>query len=229
LNSVELYDGSTLISSRSVTSSGVVVLDNFELPVSRDVIKTLTIKGNFGADATNASTIGVSVTGARYEQPTGSIVPITPTVTGATHYVYTSTAEFALNGTPTVMSQGSNAAGSTTQMQAQFNINVTPKGGSMAIPTVTLVFATSSDRATALANGVTSVASVSATDGSTTLSENSSKTLSVSSTLFYSQVPQSGSYNVFVKDISWSVAGNSVVQSHGFEEFKTNTPAPFNK
>jgi peptidoglycan hydrolase-like protein with peptidoglycan-binding domain len=229
LKSLELYDGSTLLSSRSVPASGVVTFDNFDYNVSRDVTRTLTIKGNFDSNGTNASTLSVNVTGVEYEQPTGSSVSLVTSVTGATHYVFTSSPEFSLASNPTVVVQGSNASGSNTSLTATFEINVTPRGGSMAIPTVLVAFGTTTDRATAIANSAPTTAQVSVADGSTTLPEDSAKRLVVTATLFNASVPQSGTYNAFVEQINWSVAGNAQNQTWGFEDYKTTAGAAFNK
>lgn len=229
LTSIELWDGSTMIGSRSVTANSVAI-DNLNVTLPRDTTKTFVVKGNFSASATNNSTVVVSVSSFDYEKPNGTTVAdASASVTGATHYVYTSAAEFALATTPTVVTSGSNANGSNTSMQATFEINVTPKGGTMALPTVLVAFGTSTDRATALANSAPVTAQVSAAGGQTTLSENSATKLVVTATVFNAAVPQSGTYYAFLEQINWSVAGNAVNQTTGFEDYKTLNGAAFSK
>lgn len=230
LNSVELWDGSTLLGSRSVDTAGVIAIDNLNITLPRDTTKTFVVKGNFGADGTSASTVSVSVTSFDYEKPNGSTVAAaSASVTGATHYVYTSAPEFALVGTPTIVTSGSNANGSNTSMQASFEINVTPKGGTMALPTVRVAFGTSTDRATAIANSAPVTAQVSAAGGQTTLSENSATKLVVTATVFNASVPQSGTFYAFVEEIDWSVYGETITQGYGFEDYKTLNGAAFSK
>lgn len=229
LNSIELWDGSTMIGSRSVTVP-TVTIDNLNVTLSRDVTKTFVIKGNFGADGTSSSTVSVSVSSFDYEKPNGSTVAAaSASVTGATHYVYTSAPEFALASTPTIVTSGSNANGSNTSMQASFEINVTPKGGTMALPTVRVAFGTSTDRTTAIANSAPVTAQVSAAGGQTTLSENSATKLVVTATVFNASVPQSGTYYAFIEEIDWSVYGETITQGYGFEDYKTLNGAAFSK
>ncbi len=231
LNSVELWDGSTMITSRSVAASGnTVTLDNIQLSLPRDVIKTLTLKGNFASNGTNGSTVSLSVTSFDYEQPNGSTVAAaSASVTGETHYLLTSAAEFKLAGTPTVVAAGSNAAGSTTNLTAAFDIDITPRGGTMSVPTVTLVFATTTVQATAITNGTSVVADVSVAGGATTLPEGTPTRITASKSLGQSGLATEGTYYVYVKSVAWTVAGNAQTQTWGWEEYKTQNGAFFKK
>ncbi|MFM2383619.1 MAG: trimeric autotransporter adhesin [Candidatus Parcubacteria bacterium] len=228
LTSVELWDGSTMVGSRSITGNSVAI-DNLNVALTRDTTKTFVVKGNFSASATNNSTVVVSVASFDYEKPNGTTVAgASGSVTGATHYVYASAAEFAIATTPTIVTSGSNANGSNTSMTAVFELNTTPKGGTMAIPTVQVVFANAARLGTETAS-TTVTAQVSAAGGQTTLSENSATKLVATATLFNASVPSSGTYYAFVKSIAWSVAGNAVTQLYGFEDYKTLNGAAFSK
>ena len=138
LTAVELYDGSTVLASASVSGSGTVSWSTYNLPISAGTTKTLTVKGVVKASPTAGASFSVSIpatTGLTGVDDNGTARNNgTQTVSGHTMYVYTVAPTFAYVSS-SVEVRGTNA---TTHPQdigdTSIVFSVTAHGGDIYIP-----------------------------------------------------------------------------------------------
>ena len=137
LSAVELYDGSTLLSSAATTTTGTVALSTYTLPVSADTTKVLTVKGVVKNAPTAGSGVGVSIpntTGLTGIDGNGASRGNTGAITGNTLTVYTAAPVFSL---ASAASLKSDSTSSTINDVGDFTIaiSVTANSGDIYIPT----------------------------------------------------------------------------------------------
>jgi len=229
-----LYQGSTLLQSKSVGTNGSVSFNNLTNAagsvVPEGTIQTYTIKADFAASTHNATFASTTVTSVVYQTPNGDSAVLSNSVAGVNQYVYTSAPSFTLTSTPTIQITGTNQNGSSTAMTASFAFNVTANGGTLAIPQnsdFTVVFTDGTHFATSTSVNVVTIPNNAIADGSTA-------SVTVTAQLPYSGVPASGLYNAYIAAIHWSIAGNdgitnSISQTYGLDDYKTSAAANFIK
>ncbi|MES3005868.1 MAG: peptidoglycan-binding domain-containing protein [Patescibacteria group bacterium] len=220
-----LYDGSTLLSSK--TGSTSVSFDNLSVTVGQDVTKTLSVKIGFPATSTGSYIASTSVTSVVYEKPNGSSATVSTAVNGVNQYVFVDVAQFVLASTPTIAISGTNTSGSSTALVATFTFNVTALGGTMlqaSSSDFTVKFGTTSADATSV--GVTkSVVTI----PNNAIADGSTAQVTLTAQLPSASVPQSGLYNAAVVAIGWTVDANTQLQTWGLDDFKTSAAANFIK
>lgn len=141
---VKLYDGDTLVASAN-PSTGVGTFENFRLPISVDVTKTMTIKGDFGvlagvgenvftgnvpACAGGACGVATSV----YERSNGAVANTTvaAAIAANSQYLFEQGVKITfLSGTNTVVGNGLGHGTATGVL----TFKVEPFGGTMTKPT----------------------------------------------------------------------------------------------
>lgn len=222
-----LYDGSTLVSSQTVTSSGATVtFSNLNLVVAKDVIKTLTVKADFPSNTTSGTHASSTVSRVVFEKPNGSSADATGSqVTGANQYFYASAPQITLVGTPTI-SKVSNTNGSTTEMTATFTFNVTALGGTMTKPTSSAftVYA-----ATNTTNLIAASVGEPVTIPNNNIADGSTAQVTVTATVGPSNITHSGQYGFVVGSTTWTVGSNTITQTYGLDDFKTPATSYFTK
>jgi hypothetical protein len=91
VNAVNLYDGSTLIGSQSLTG-GVATFSTLSIPVAQDSTKILTAKVDMASGVTSATKLRVSIatpsSDVTYNEPNMSSTTATGTATGNYMYFY---------------------------------------------------------------------------------------------------------------------------------------------
>jgi hypothetical protein len=223
---VYLYDGSTLLDSKTGSSS--VTFSNLSINVGQDVTKTLTVKVGFPA-TTSAATLAqiatTSVTSVTYEKPNGSSATNSTAVNGVAQYVYSAAPQFVLASTPTVSISGTSQTGSSTAMTATFNFKVTALGGSMTKP-VAGDFAV---RFASTTSASTTASSVNVTvNPDNNVAEGSTADVTVTATKTNDGTVGSGLYNAYIAQINWAVGNvTGQTQTWGLDDFKTPGAANF--
>jgi len=216
-----LYDGSTLLSSKSVpTGSGVqsVTFNNLTDLVPNDGnVHTFTVKEDFPSGGISGSYGSTTVTGVTVQQPSGSNQTVMTSVSGVNQYFYNNVAQFVIAGTPTATAT-SNQNGSTTQLQANFTFNVTAQGSNVTQPVnsdVVVGFATNTTNIYTATNvSVT-------TNPNNNIGQGASAQVTVTAQVPASAIPASGLYTFFIQSITWHAGSTTVVQNYGLDDFKT--------
>lgn len=227
-----LYDGSTLLDSKTGSSS--VTFSNLSINVGQDVTKTLTVKVGFPAttsSATLAQIATTSVTSVNYDKPNGSsantLTQSSPSVAvnGVAQYVYSAAPQFVLASTPTVSISGTSQTGSSTAMTATFNFKVTALGGAMTKP-VAGDFAV---RFASTTSASTTASSVNVTvNPDNNVAEGSTADVTVTATKTNDGTVGSGLYNAYIAQINWAVGSvTGQTQTWGLDDFKTPGAANF--
>jgi hypothetical protein len=220
-----LYDGSTLLSSK--TGSTSVSFDNLSVMVNQDTTKTLSVKIGYPATSTGAYVSTTTISSVVYEKPNGSTATASTLVQGVGQYVYVAAPQFVLASTPTIAISGSNTSGSSTALVATFQFNVTALGGQMVQPSNTdfvVKFATSSASTQFTASSVNVV-----TIPNNNIADGSTAQVTVTAQLPNASLTHSGLYNAAITSIAWNVGGNAVTQTYGLDDFKTSAAANFIK
>ncbi len=221
---VYLYDGSTLINSKTVPTSGQVIFDNLNLIVAKDTTKTLMIRADFAANtATSGRVTMFGVTSITYARADGTNATLATGLWGPVHRLFSAIADIKLAGTPTITSQGANANGSTTAIVATFPLHFVAQGGNVLKP-ISDDFSISFvglNTYTATNKSVVVIPNSDIADGA-------SASVTVTAAANSSTLPSSGLYTARINSIRWK-AGQliSVNQNWGLEDFKTPMAVQF--
>lgn len=223
-----LYDGSTLLASKSVVSSGTLIdFDNLSVVVAKDTTKTLTVKADYPSSVTAASFASTTVSRVSFEKPNGTTATASGSqVFGVNNYVYAAAPQFVLVGTPTI-TKVSNQNGSTTEMSASFTFNVTALGGAMTQPTSSTftVYA-----ATNTTNLILATVGTPVTIPNNNISDGSTAQVTVTATLPTASVVNSGQYGFVIGSTTWTVGSTGpITQTWGLDDFKTPATSFFQK
>jgi len=137
MSAVELYDGSTLLSSAAVAAPATVDLSTFTLPVSANTTKVLTVKGVIKSAPTAGKTVSISLptgTGLIGIDSNGAAQTNTGAIVGNVLTVYTAAPVFSLASASVAKSASSTT---TTNNVGDFTIgiSITANSGDIYIPT----------------------------------------------------------------------------------------------
>ncbi len=215
---VYLYQGSTLLASRSVSGANATTsfdIENNNIVVNKDQTVTFTVKVDVPSTATQ-TTVKTIVTKVGYDKVDGSSAFSTSTVSGPTHYFAPVVPQFSKTSSAlSIVKNGANGAASG--MEAKFVMMVTPQGGSLsttATATIQLV-----DTAGNVASS-TSITGVLTDTGLSSLGENTPREITF---VHNFGLPANGAYKAVVKSITWTpVGGTGVVQADAFDAFNTS-------
>lgn len=223
---IHLYDGSTLLSSRSVPSNGNTTFDNIRVMVQKDVTKTLTIKADFPSNTPNGSVVTIGVAPAVYDRGNGTIATAANGIWGSPQYLYTAVAIYKLASSPTIMAQAANnATGSSPFLVATFPMTVQALGRNVVKPTsndFTVVFWNGTTNYLSGSKSVVVIPNQDIADGSTA-------NVTVTAMATSANILASGIYNAYITGIKWNAGNGVVTQTYGLENFKTVSPAQFNR
>jgi len=140
LSAVELYDGSTLLSS-AAPSAGTATWSTYTLPVSAGTTKVLTVKGVIKANPSSGATVAISLpatTGLTGVDDNGASLPANTAVSGNTMHVYLQAPVFTYSAKGyTVTGSNPNAGHPNDLGTASITFTVTANGGDIYIATTT--------------------------------------------------------------------------------------------
>lgn len=198
-----LYDGSTLLSSASVTvttGSGTVNFANLDVSILKDQTKSLTVKADFPSTAAGVASTTIATSAAEtnttmLETADGSSkeVTIASAITGNDVHLFVVDAPiWTLSSASAVATPGVVSVASSS-ITGTIVLNVKANGGTLTKPTAsdfTVFFASSTARTSnggtgySSANGITVTPTVTVTPTDATVGDGSSYTVTVSGTLF---------------------------------------------
>jgi hypothetical protein len=213
---VYAYDGSTLIQSATVGSTGNATFTNMELYVPADSTKTITFQADFsGANTTAAtSTLALTTTGFSAQNSRGDSVTGSYLSGSATSDVMTVLSKgvvFSLTSASGITTQNTAGANATPTYKgtATFVVSVTAAGGDIYLSDSTstnLTYATSISGAATGSSTVNNSLVVtgynSYAGGIYKIAKDTTATITVKGEIPSSVV--SGSYMMFVKNVVWS-------------------------
>jgi peptidoglycan hydrolase-like protein with peptidoglycan-binding domain len=220
---LSLYDGSTLLSSKSVTSlNSSSIFDNLTLPVGKEVTKTLTLKATYQSTTASGSAASTTVTAVTYDKPNGSSATVSASVNGPEHRLFSVVPKYTLSSittsNPTI--GGSTASSSDSQyVQAVFTFNVMANGATLVKPVAsdfTILAASSSGSRAATVSSVT-------VNNNRDIADGGSDTVTVVARLDASNIASGNTdYNFAISSIKWGFVGySSTTQSWGLEDYRS--------
>ncbi|MEN9604358.1 MAG: hypothetical protein RJB39_43 [Candidatus Parcubacteria bacterium] len=224
-SNVYLYDGSTLIDARSVTSlaSPATVtfdLNNYSVYVEQDTTKTFTIRADFPSNTATGTTVSTAVTEVTYEKPNGSSETQTGlNIAGPYHYLAPVVPQFGkVSSSATVIKNGANAQ--PTGIEAKFVATVTAQGGPINTGTLQAVIQLVNVNSGAVASTSTTTAVVES--GLATFPEGAVKNAEFTAFFGTTSIPSTGVYKAVIAKVLWTPTGGSqVAQTQGFELMDT--------
>lgn len=132
---IYLYEGSTLVDSKSNASSSSFSNLNYTIP--KDTTKVFTVKADFPAGTGNGTIASTTVTSVTYEKPNGTTATVTGTIAGSDMYLYSVSPNLAFVSEGTTITAPINTVtGTTTALNGKIVLKVRPEGGTMTVPVV---------------------------------------------------------------------------------------------
>lgn len=220
-SAVYLYQGSTLLSSRSVSGLNATTsfdIENSNITVGQDQTAVFTVKVDVPSNAT-AATVKTTVTRVGYDKVDGSSSFSTSTIAGPVNYFAPIVPQFGkVSSSLTVVKNGANSAASG--MEAKFVLTVTPQGGALDTVATATIKLVGTDGTTLAYATSSAVVTGSLTDtGLASLGENTPREITFIKNF---DLPSNGAYKAIIDSINWKpFGGTSVVQQGAFNAFNT--------
>ena len=217
---VYLYQGSTLLSSRSVSGLNATTsfdIENSNITVAQDQTAVFTVKVDVPSSATAGATVKTTVTRVAYDKVDGSSASTTASIAGPVNYFAPIVPQFGkVSSALTVIKNAANSAPSG--IEAKFVLTITPQGGALstvATSTIELI-----DTTTGLATSTGVALQGTLTDtGLTSLGENTPREITFVKNF---PLPGTGTFKARIKSITWApFNGAGVVQIDAFDAFNT--------
>ncbi len=226
-----LYQGSTLLDSRTVTAgTGVVSFDieNSNVTVNEDQTVTFTVKADMPSTTVNGTLVKTSITSVVFEKADGASATESATVAGPFHFFATTVPEFTK--TSSTVSVTSNQNGVGVSATADIRLNLTARGSSIAVASTTAVIGLKN----ASTNVIVATTSVNVTpneSGLAIFADGATKAVTLSATFASSSITSTTNLKAFVQSVSFatSTAGPLFLLPGGFEPFDSDNSAVFNK
>lgn len=221
-----LYDGNTLIASKSVRfNNETIVFSNLSVPFVKDQVKTLSLRVDLPANTQSGTAAAVRFSGMKYVNSSGLEKYIETPIMGAWHSFNKARTDIRLVGTPTI-TKTTDQMGRTSSMSAAFSFNVSSFGGTTQKPdlnsfTIEAFYVGSSSFPTAVGYPVTIP--------NTDIANGAVAEVTVVSTITPNMVPGSGLHKFKVTKIKWVLDGVVTEQTSGLESFVTPFAAEFRK
>lgn len=221
-----LFQGSTLLDSRTVPANGTVVfnIDNSNVNVAQDTTSTFTVRVDMPATTAQGSMVMTTVTGVVFEKADGSTSTLTGlTVAGPFHFFATVVPNFTkVSSTLKATVAGGTTTGSTTVLTADFALNLVANGGDINVATTsaTIVLKNTSTGATSSPKTVFG----STDSGITNYTDGSSRVVRFAPIWTNSELPATGNYQAIIQSVKYatSTTATPFTLPGGFEFFDTN-------
>lgn len=226
-----LYQGSTLLDSRTVTAgTGVVSFDieNSNVMVNEDQTVTFTVKADMPATTVQGTLVTTSVTSVIYEKADGSSATVSTTVTGPAHFFATVVPMFTK--TSSTVSVTSNQNGVGVSATADIRLNLTASGADILVASTTAVIGLKN----ASTNAIVATTTVNVTpneSGLTYFADGATKAVTLSATFASTSVSATTNLKAFVQSVRYATATGATwfTLPGGFEPFDSDNSAVFNK
>ncbi len=140
-----LFDGTTLVDARSVSSTGyprtvTFDLNTYSVYVEADTTKTFSIKADFPSNTVSGTTVSTAVTEVTYENPTGSSeTQGNLNIAGPYHFLSTIVPKFSKTSSTVTTVKNNNI---DTSVLAEVKLGLTSEGGDISATTSLSVYET---------------------------------------------------------------------------------------
>lgn len=226
-----LYQGSTLLDSRTVTpGTGVVSFDieNSNVMVNEDQTVTFTVKADMPATTAQQTLVTTSVTSVIYEKADGASATVSTTVTGPAHFFATVVPMFTK--TSSTVSVTSNQNGVGVSATADIRLNLTASGADILVASTTAVIGLKN----ASTNAIVATTSVNVTpneSGLTYFADGATKAVTLSATFASTSITNTTNLKAFVQSVRYATSTGATwfTLPGGFEPFDSDNSAVFNK
>jgi hypothetical protein len=232
-----LYNGSTLIDSKTVPSSGSVSFTNLDTKTGATVAQsdtptTFTIKGDFPANTTSGTYASTTIQSVTYQTPAGNTATAGGSaVTNANQYVYLKAAVVKLASAPSISVTNQSVSGvGTTTMTAVFPLTIQALGGNVIQPgpaDFTVIFSngTSYTASSTAAGAAISVAVIPQND----IADGSTANVTVTASCNGTCATSNGLFNAALTVVKWNAGNGTTTQTYGLEDFKTSSAVQFTR
>jgi hypothetical protein len=229
-----LYKGSTLIKSKSYSSS--ISFDNLDtsngsVVTGNDTPITYTISADFPSNTSNGTYASTTVNSVAYLNPNGNSSSTATTVTNANQYVYTKAAVIKLASAPTISVTNQTVSGvGTTTMVASFPLTIQALGGNVVLPSAadfTVVFSNGTNYTATSTSAGASISVV--TIPNNAIADGSTANVTVTASCNGTCATSNGLYNAALASIIWNAGNGSTTQTYGLDDFKTSTAVQFTR
>lgn len=229
-----LYKGSTLIKSKTYTSS--LSFDNLDtasgsVVPGNDTPVTYTISADFPSNTTNGSYGSTTVNSVAYLNPNGNSSSTATTVNNVNQYVYTKAAVIKLASAPSISVQQQTVAGvGTTTLVATFPLTIQALGGNVVLPGNTDFQVVFSNGTNYTATSTSAGASISVvTIPNNAIADGSTANVTVTASCNSACALTNGLFNAALSSIVWNAGNGSTTQTYGLDDFKTSSAVTFTR
>ena len=205
-----LYDGSTLVDSATVTSTGTAVFADFESTVSKDTTKTYTVKIDTTGGTSTGTTVVATVDSATLtaENSLGDTVTtanISGTATGNTITVYSDAAVFTLTSASITKNPAVSGV-SSSSIDGTFVFTLKAVGGSVTVTSTNAftVKAYLAETATSTLTETYSITGATLASSVYTVSDGSTATVTVNAHFASTAAMTAGYYSMRLATSTWS-------------------------
>src|SRR3989344_3401610 len=234
------------VDTSALTDGQQTGFTSLSIPVAKDATKKLVLKATFPTTANGqAASTSIPVNGIQWEKPDGSTASTTPSSALASNhqYMYGAVPKWTLEDKSAVAVTDSGSASATTTITYKLKLKLTGDGGSTVKPVITTeairdfnVYLSSSTASTytvsnnALlllpANSTSTLTLDELSPSDATVGDGGSYTMTivgnlVNKTAAGAYTTQAGNYFMVTQRASSTVGGNNVVQTWGFDDFRT--------
>lgn len=226
-----LYQGSTLLDSRTVTAgTGVVAFDieNSNVMINEDQTVTFTVKADMPATTVQGSLVTTSVTSVAFEKADGSSSTVTSTVSGPAHFFATVVPMFSKTSSTVSVTNNQNGIG--VSATADIRLNLTAQGAPILVASTTAVIGLKNASTNAIV-ATTSVNVVPNESGLTFFPDGGSKAVTISATFASTSISATTNLKAFVQSVRYATSTGATwfTLPGGFEPFDSDNSAVFNK
>ena len=223
-----LYQGSTLLDSRTVPASGTVVFDieNSNVTVAQDTTTAFSVKVDMPATTVNGSTVTTTVTSVAYDKADGSSATVAGPVAGPYNFFASIVPVFAKTSSTVSVSNDQSSKG--VSATADIRLNLTAMGGDIKVSSTTAVVGLK-DASTGATVATSSVAATPAETGLSYFSDGATKAVTMSNVFASSSVSTTKNLKAFLQSVTYYIGNTAYVLSAGFEPFDSDNSATFNK
>lgn len=224
-----LYDGSTLLGSKSTNGNGnAVAFTDLNLVVGKDQTKQLTVKADFASTVSGqGASTSLAANGIKFEKPDSTTASSTNSaIAGNSQYLWSAAPQWTLvsassKSVPGVLSVSSSTVEGTIVLKAK------AVGGAMTKPVVgdfTVRFASSTASSYTTANAVSGTASIQVSPSDATVSEGNEYTVTITGAVASndSEIATDQYLFMVISEIDSVVGDNTITnQTWGLDTFVT--------
>lgn len=226
-----LYQGSTLLDSRTVTAGAGTVsfdIENSNVMVGQDQTVTFTVKADMPATTAQGTLVTTSVTSVLFEKADGSSATVTNTVSGPAHFFATVVPMFSKISSTVSVASGTDAKG--VSATADIRLNITASGADILVASTTAVIGLK-NASTGVVVATATVNVVPSESNLTYFAEGATKAVTLSNVFASTSITTTTNLKAFVQSVRYATSTGATwfTLPGGFEPFDSDNSVTFNK